>query len=157
MQKFTTYIILLAILVGGLLFLYRFGLSLEDLTKIEAKVLEKKLEQVSSHKGSGRFGLTFKVDISVIKFGVYVGTKDQALYNNLLSKIDTGRIYTFLIDPSVLIDNGINLGVREIKLNDTNIYKESKKFHLFIGIFFTLLGAGGFFIMSKYSRAKNVS
>lgn len=157
MQKFTTYIILLVILGGGLLSLYRFALSSKDFTKIEAKVLDKKLETISTHKGSNRFGVTFKVDISDIKYGVYAGTKNPALDNNLLKQIDTGKIYSFLIDPTVSTDNGINLGIREIDFNGKNIYRESQKFNLFLSVLFTILGAGGLFIINKFKRTKNAS
>lgn len=157
MQKITTYFILLIILGGGLLSLYRVFLSSKDLTNIDAKVLSKKLEVVSTHNQSQRYGLTFEVDNYKDKLGIYLGTKDQASSNQIINRIDTNKIYSFLIDPTVSSDNGINLGVREIKLNDTNVYKESQKFNLFLGIFFTLLGAGGLFIVSKYKRIKNAS
>lgn len=157
MQKFTTYIILFIILGGGLLSLYRFALSSKDLIKIEAKVLEKKMETVSTYKGNNRFGVTFKVDNSENKFGIYAGTKNQSLDNKLLNQIDTGKIYSFLIDPTVSTDNGINLGVREINFNGKNIYRESQKFNLFLGVLFTLLGVGGLFIINKFKRTKNIS
>ena len=157
MQKFTNYIILLLILGGGLLSLYRVLLSSNSLTKIDAKVLAKKLEVVSTHKQSNRYGLTFEIDNYPNKLGIYLGTKDQSSDNQIINIIDTNKIYTFLIDPTVSTDNGIDLGVREINLNGTNVYKESQKFNLFLGIFFTLLGAGGLFIISKYKRTKNAS
>lgn len=157
MQKFTTYIILFIILGGGLLSLYRVFLSSNDLTKIDGKVLSKKIEVVSIHNQSQRYGLTFEVENYKDKLGIYLGTKDQSSSNQILNRIDTNKIYTFLIDPTVSSDNGVNLSVREIKLNDINVYKESQKFNLFLGIFFTLLGAGGFFIVSKYKRTKYAS
>jgi hypothetical protein len=157
MQKFTTYIILFIILGGGLLLLYRVFLSPNDLTKIDAKVLSKKIEVVSTHNQSQRYGLTFEVENFKDKLGIYLGAKDQSSSNQILNRIDTNKIYSFLIDPTVSSDNGVNLGVREIKLNDINVYKESQKFNLFLGIFFTLLGAGGLFIVSKYKRTKNAS
>jgi len=157
MQKFTTYIILFIILGGGLLSLYRVLLSSNNLTKIEAKVLAKKIEVVSTHNQSNRYGLTFEVDNYKYKLGIYLGTKDQSSGNQISNLFDTNKVYTFLVDPTVLTDNGINLGVREIKLNGTNIYKESQKFNLFLGIFFTLLGVGGLFFINKFKRTKNVS
>ena len=157
MQKFTTFTILLIFLAGGLLSLYRIFKSSKGLTKIEAKILEKKIEPVSSYKGSNRYGLTFKVDNSDNKFGIYTGTQDQSSRNGLLNLVDTGKIYSFLMDPTVSTANGINLGVREINFDGKNIYKESQKFNLFFGIFFTLLGAGGLFIINRFKRTKNAS
>ena len=157
MQKFITYIVLITILGGGLFSLYRYTLSSKDFTNIEAKVLEKKTEIVSTHNGSNRFGMTFKLDNSENKFGIYSGTQNQALDNKLFNQIDTGKIYSFLIDPTVSTENGINLGVREINFKGKNIYKESQNFNLILGILFTLLGAGGLFLINKFNRSKNGS
>jgi hypothetical protein len=157
MQKLTTYIILLSILAGGLLSLYRVFLSSNKLTEINAKVLAKRIEVVSTHNQSNRYGLTFEVDNYNDKLGIYLGTKDQSLDTQIMNNFDTNKTYTFLVDPTVSTDNGINLGVREIKLHSATVYKESRKFNLFLGIFFTLLGAGGLLIITKYKRTKNAS
>ncbi len=157
MKIFSTYIILFALLAGGLLSLYRAFQNQNDLTKIEAKVLEKKIEPVSTYKGSNRYGLTFRVDNSGSKLGIYTGTRDQSYESKILSLVDTGETYLFHIDPTVSSDNGINLGVREISLNGTTVYKESKKFNLFLGVTFTLLGAGGLFIINRFKRKRNAS
>jgi hypothetical protein len=86
-----------------------------------------------------------------------LGTKDQSSGNQISNIFETNKVYSFLVDPTVLSDNGINLGVREIKLNGTNIYKESQKFNLFLGIFFTVLGTGGLFVINKFKRIKKAS
>ncbi len=127
------------------------------MTRIDAKVLAKKIEVVSTHNQSNRYGLTFKVDNFQDKLGIYLGTKDQSSDNQIFYLVDTIQVYSFLVDPTVSIKNGINLGVREIKLSGINIYKESQKFNLFLGIFFTLLGSFGFFIIIKLKRRKNAS
>jgi hypothetical protein len=157
MKTFSTYIILYVLLVGGLVSLYRAFLSSNDLTNIKAKVLEKKIEPVSNYKGSNRYGLTLKVDNSDSKLGIYSGTRDQSSEIDFLNLVDTGKTYSFGIDPTVSSENGINLGVRQIALNGRIIYKESKKFNLFLGVFFTLLGGGGIFVINKFKRKKNAS
>ncbi|MBY0476732.1 MAG: hypothetical protein K2Q24_03735 [Chitinophagaceae bacterium] len=157
MQKFTNYIILFVILSAGLLSLYRVFLSSNNLTKIDAKVLAKKIEIISTHNQSNRYGLIFEVDNYKDKLGIYLGTKDQSSGNQISNIFETNKVYSFLVDPTVLSDNGINLGVREIKLNGTNIYKESQKFNLFLGIFFTVLGTGGLFVINKFKRIKKAS
>lgn len=157
MQKFTTYVILFIILGGGLLSLYRVFLSSNNLTMINAKILAKKIEIVSTHNQSNRYGLTFELDNHKDKLGIYLGTKDQSSSNRIPDLVDTNKVYTFLVDPMVSTDNGINLGLREIKLNGISVYKESQKFNLFLGIFFTLLGAGGLLIINKFKRPKNAS
>jgi hypothetical protein len=157
MQKFTTYFILFAILGCGLLSLYRVLISSNSLTKIDARVLTKKIEVVSTHNQSSRYGLILEVDNYKDKPGIYIGTRDQSSNNSILNLVDTNSFYTFLIDPTVSTDNGVNLGVKEIKINDTNIYKEPQKFNLFLGIVFTVLGAGGLLTISKFKRTKSPS
>lgn len=154
MQRFTTYTILILILGAGLMLMYRGCLGTESLKKIEARVLAKKVELVSEHNQTGRYGLTFFIENYSDKLGVYVGTKDQSENNELLRLIDTIRIYTFFIDPTVTADNGINLGVREIKLNDTSIYKESGNLSFIVGLFFTVLSSAGLIIVHKFRRRK---
>jgi hypothetical protein len=44
MQKFTTYIILVSLLAGGLLLVYRSFLSTDDFINIKGIVVEKKLK-----------------------------------------------------------------------------------------------------------------
>ena len=157
MQKFTTYIILFAILGCGLLSLYRVLITKNSLTKIDVTILNKKIEVVSTHKQSSRYALTFEVDNYKDKLGIYIGTKNQSITNQIFNLVDTNNVYTFLLDPTVLADNGINLGVREIKLNAAKIYVEPQKFRLFLGTFFTILGLGGLIVVSKFKRKKNAS
>ncbi len=139
-------------LSAGLLSLYRAYMKSTDFTKIEVKIVEKKIEPVSTYKGSPRYGMTFKTENSATKFGIYIGTNSRPSDNNLFNVIDTTKTYRFFIDPTVSTANGINLGVREIYFNGKRIFKESQKLELFLGIAFTLLGAGGLFIITKFRR-----
>lgn len=132
--------------------MYRGYLGTESLKKIEARVLAKKVELVSEYNQTGRYGLTFIVENYSDKLGVYFGTKEQSENNELLRLIDTIRTFTFFIDPTVLADNGINLGVREIKYNDKSIYKESGNYSFIIGLFFTVLCSAGLIIVHKFRR-----
>lgn len=125
--------------------------------KIDAKVIAKQVEIVSSNNRSNRYGLTFKIDSFQDKLGVYLGTYDQATNDKLITKIDTAGLYTFIVDPTVLAGNGINLGVRAINFKGKTIYKESNKFNLFGGAIFTTLGVIGLFLMSKNKRVNKAS
>lgn len=110
-----------------------------------------------THKQNNRYGLTFSNSNNQDKLGIYLGTYNQASQSHLLSSIDTGSLYTALVDPSVSTINGINLGVKEINLNGKTIFKESNKFNLIGGLIFTTLGLVGHFVIAKYKRNKNAS
>jgi hypothetical protein len=155
MQKFTTYIILISLLAGGLLLVYRSFLSTDDFINIKGMVLEKKIEAVSVSKGSSRYGIVCKIDNYKNKVGVYVGTYEQAKNNRIINLIEVNKVYTFLIDPSVSVNNGTNLGVREIWFSGEVLHKESQNFTLFAGIFFISLCSFALFIIYKANQRKS--
>ena len=119
---------------------------------IDGKVLNKQFEQISTRKGSSRYGLTFTIDNYSSKLGIYAGTAEQLSKNEEIELIDSGNVYTFLIEPTVIEDDGINLGVREIKSLNKTIYKESQNFNLFVGSFFIMLSGIGLYVINKYKR-----
>lgn len=153
MKKGTTYIIIICVLFGGLLSLYRYSLKSNDLTKIDGKLLSKRVEVVSTYKGSSRYGLIFELENAEEKYGIYLGTASQIENSNdLIHLIDTGKTYKLLVDPTVSSSNEIKLGVREIYFNGRQVFKESNSFELFLGIFLTLLSIIGLVLVGKSSR-----
>lgn len=157
MQKFTTYIILFALLACGILLIYRSYLSANDFIQTESRVVKKQIEITSYRKGNPRYGITFQIDDYEDKLGIYFGTLEQARNNVLYNLIEPNKTYTFYIDPTVSSSNGINLGIREIRFKGRAIYKESQKFTLFLGVFLTLLCLVGWFLISKFNRNKKDS
>ncbi len=151
LNKFTPFLIAILFIGLGLLLLYRSVLGTGDLTIIEGKVKDKQVEQISSRKGKAKYGLTFTLDNHSGKLGVFGGS-DRSSSTELAALIDTTQIYQFYIDPTVVASNGIDLGVRQIKLNNTTIYKESTAFNLLGGLFFMLLGGVSLFVLNKYSK-----
>lgn len=154
MQKFTTYIILITLLLCGLLLIYRSFLNSGNFLKIEGRVLKKQIEVVSIRKGNYRYGITFKVDNYNDKLGIYIGQEEEARNNKANNLIEINKSYTFLLDPTVSPTNDINLGIREIRLNGKAILKEQQNFVLFVGIFFTLLCSIALFLIYKFNRSK---
>lgn len=155
MRKGTTYLTIIAVLFGGLLMLYRYSLNSSNLTRVDGKILTKKRESVSTHKGSKRYGLIFEIENAEDKYGMYIGTANHIENtNNLFRLIDTGKIYTLLIDPTVSSRNGLRLGVREIYFDGKLIFKESNRFELVVGIFFTLLGISGLIVLTRANKTK---
>ncbi len=126
-------------LCGGLL-IYRSGISEKDLLTYDGI-----LETAITSSGYGNHGrnyailLEFKDSDKV--FGMYGGTKEQA--NRQLKEMDliSGNHYEILIDETVGKDfDGIYLGIRQIKSNSKEIYKEHKNASFAFGLMFILLG-----------------
>lgn len=154
MHKFTNYIILIAFLGCGILLIYRSSFSTSNFLPIQSRVIKKQIEVTQYRKGNPRYGITFQIDDYENKLGVYMGTEEQARNNVLNNLIEPNKTYTFYIDPTVSSSNGINLGIREIRFKGKAIYKESQKFTLVVGVFFTLICSVGLFLISKFNKHK---
>jgi hypothetical protein len=98
---------------------------------------------------SKSYALTFTITGYRDKIGIYLGTEQQAKADETLRLIDIGKTYIFLLDPTVGTNNGINLGIREIFLNEKSIYKSSSIFNLVVGIFCIMLGSSIAFTVRK--------
>jgi hypothetical protein len=157
MQKVTNYFILLSFIFCGLLLLYRSTLELNDLIKIEGKVLSRNTKIINDEKGRPRYILAIEIEKQDNKLGIYLGTKEQADNEKIVKLIFKDSAYTFFIDPTVSVNNGINLGIRQILYKEKILYKESKKANLIGGIIFTLLGLTGLFVIYNFKRHKNGS
>ena len=124
---------------------------------IESMVINKKIESTTTSKGDRRYSLIFTIDQSFKRIGLLLGTKEQAAKNEIINLIDTSKFYKFYIDPTITINNGIQLGIRQIDDNGKIIFKESNTFNLLGGIFFTLMSIVGLLIVYKFKRRQNCS
>ena len=120
-------------------------------------VINKKIESTTTSKGDRRYSLIFTIDQSFKRIGWLLGTKEQAAKNEIINFIDTSKVYKFYIDPTITINNGIQLGIRQIDDNGKIIFKESNTFNLLGGIFFTLMSIVGLLIVYKFKRRQNCS
>lgn len=136
MQRITTYIILAGVFFSGLLLVYRSAFHVRELQKLEGKVIGKAVETVYEHKGKNYYAATFSLEGQPYKPAIYNGTESQ---HAVMRKVDSGRVYTFLMDPEVATLKGINLGIREIHVGQETIYKESNLSSLIGGIAFCLM------------------
>ncbi len=148
---FSKFIFLIVFLLGALAF-YRSALNSNDLRKIEGIVSDKRIQVVYMRKLHPEYGLTFTIDSLKTRFGIYIGPHDTIAEKKLYSLLEIGRKYTISIDPTVVSNDNINMGVREISILDKQIYKESQRPQRFIGIAFMFLGLIGFYIVGKYGK-----
>jgi hypothetical protein len=158
MQKtFTAYLILMVILILGLVLIYRSLLTTSDWIMIQSKVYRQKIETSSSAKGGIRYALVFDIDKEPNRIGIFLGTSGKSDNNKIFDLVDTAKLYKFYLDPTVIADNGIQLGVRKIEYDGKTIYKESNTFNILGGAILTLLGAVGLFIIYRFKRKQNAS
>jgi hypothetical protein len=134
-------IIFLLLFAGsGSLIIYRTKIPEKKFTPIYGK-----LEKIETKKEFGKYGRNYAILFGIKGveniYGIYGGTKDQAIKKENKMNLNIGDKYTFLIDNSVVntFDN-INLGVRVIKKENKTVYKESVKAEFWFGIIFIITG-----------------
>lgn len=150
MQRITTYIILAAVFFSGLLLVYRSAFEDRKLTKIGGRLIRTQAEAVYEHKGKTYYAITFTLADQTMRPGFYNGT-DQ--HHHILSKADTGVVYTFLMDPSVATAKNVNLGVREIRFGGhIIIYKESNRSSLVAGLSLVMLALIAALLFWQYNK-----
>lgn len=140
---------------GGLLLIYRGQQTIDNLYKFNGTVTNLTIQEFQS----GKSGLAYSLDLGFSEtdkiYGIYLGTKEQADNNNLKSKIEIGKTYTFYIDQTVLPSfDGHTLGICEIRNNEKTIYKDNPKANYIGGSLFLTMGIGTLLILIYADRRK---
>jgi hypothetical protein len=138
----------------GSLLIYRSNISDTDLKKITAIV-----DNVETKHGFGKYGRNYGILLSIKGkenlYGIYGGTKEQALTKEREINLNIGKKYTFLLDNSVMGSYAnINFGVRKIKNGDKTVYEENLKAEFWLGIVFIILGIMSSFIFYYFGKRK---
>ena len=142
---------LLCFSAAGILLLHRSKFNATDLQLIESQI-----NSVDTLGGFGNYGRNYAIILNAEKFGnyygLYAGTKDQALrvLNDL--NIRLGQTYKLYVDPTVVSLNGYNLGIRMIENQDVVIYKENMSVQWIMGITLILMGmfsSSGLYLIAK--------
>lgn len=138
-------IFLLVFFVGiGIILILRANNSENKLTQINGKLINielKKITQPFKLREIDNYSILLNLEETDVLYGIYGGTKKQAINNKKRLNLNLQQEYTFLIDASV--KNGIdntNLGIRVIKKGDTIVFKENMKPYKSFGMFFIIIG-----------------
>lgn len=113
------------------------------------------INEFPSPKSGFRYSLDFGFAETDKVYGIYLGTKDQANNNELKSKIEIGKSYTFYIDQTVTSGwDRHTLGISAIKNNGQSIYQENPKSNYVGGSLFLTMGIGLLIILIYADRRK---
>jgi hypothetical protein len=155
-QNKTTLIFLTIVcILGGLLLIYRRQQPIENLYKFNGTVASLTIQEFSSHKTGSRYSLDFFFSETNKVYGIYFGTKEQADNNDLKSKIEIGKTYTFYVDQTVTPSlNGRILGICEIRSGEKTIYKDNTKANYIGGSLFLAMGFGTLLILIYAGKHK---
>ncbi len=157
MKQNKTTLIFLTILciLGGVFLIYRGQQTIDNLYKFNGTVSSFTIQEFQSGKSGLAYSLNFGFSHTDKIYGIYLGTKKQAFNNNLKSKIEIGKTYTFYLDQSVLPNfEGHTLGIREIRNNGQTIYKDNPKANYIGGMLFLTMGLGTLLILIYTERRK---
>ncbi len=127
------------------------------MTVIKGKVISKEL----THYYSGYYRknrhdiLLFEIESIDDKIAINYFSESEAKSDIAFSKVDTGKVYQFYLDPSYPNVNSRNNGVSIIDYEGIEIYRKNNSMNLYAGIFFVLLGVALTYFGIKYSRPKS--
>ena len=139
-------------LLLGLLSIYRATLKTSQLTMITGKVISKKINYERGARGGLDYYLAFQLADWRDKIAINLGTKSQAEEDPAFHLIDTGKVYTFFMDPTVPTINGENWGIDKIDYNNIEIYKTSNNLNLYGGTFLSILSLVLIILMLKHKE-----
>lgn len=145
-------------ILGGLLLIYRGQQTIDNLYKFNGTVTNLTIQEFQSGKSGLAYSLDFGFSETDKIYGIYLGTKEQADNNNLQSKIEIGKTYTFYAEQTVIPSfDGHTLGIREIRNNEQIIYKDNPKANFIGGSLILTMGVGSLLILIYADRRnKNV-
>jgi len=154
-NRTTLILITIVCILGGLLLIYRGQQTIDKLNKFNGTVTNLTIQEFQS----GKSGLAYSLDFSFVEtdkvYGIYLGTKEQADNNDLKSKIEIGKNYSFYLDQTVSPSiDGHTLGIREIRNNEEVIYQENPKANYIGGTIFLTMGIGALLILIYADRRK---
>jgi hypothetical protein len=142
-------------ILGGLFLIYRGQQTIDNFYKFSGTVTNLTIQEFLSHKTGYRYSLDLAFSETEKVYGIYLGTKEQADNNDLKSKIEIGKTYTFYIDQTVSPSlDGHTLGIREIRNNGQVIYQDNPKANYIGGSLFLTMGIGTLLILIYERRRK---
>jgi hypothetical protein len=154
-NRTTLIFTIIVFILGGLLLIFRGQQSIDNLYKFNGTVTSMTINEFPSPKSGFRCSLDFGFAETDKVYGIYLGTKDQANNNELKSKIEIGKSYTFYIDQTVASGwDRQSLGIGAIKNNGQTIYQENPKANYVGGSLFLTMGIGLLFILIYADRRK---
>lgn len=154
-----TSIFFLCFFIGiGTFIIYRASIPENKLTPLSGTLksieLKENLNPLNKREVKN-YSILLNLDGIPDVYGIYGGTREQALKKKKLLNLNLHKKYTLLIDGSVV--NGFdqtNLGIRVIKSGEKIIFKENRKSDVYFGIIFIAMGVVSSLLFYGFARRK---
>ena len=112
------------------------------------KVLWKEIVRIQNVKGSS-YTLAIKIDSLPYYLGVHYWSKSEAYNSKVIDSIKIGQTYTFYLNPTFPISDGLNSGVSKITNGEQIEFEEPEKGNNLMAIFLIVSGLGGVFLVAR--------
>ncbi|MDB5231287.1 MAG: hypothetical protein JWN76_2092 [Chitinophagaceae bacterium] len=133
-------------LLTGLLSLYRASLKTSDLTVIKGKVKSKNIFFYNSR--GARYRLSFDIEGRKEPLALNLGGRRDSQKDSTIYKVDTGKIYTFFLDPTVPHGKK-SCPVSRIEYNGKLVYQSSNKLNIWGGSIITLMSLAAIILVYR--------
>lgn len=158
--KIYSFILFLLFVTCGTLLIHRRNLSESELHQINGNVIHTEIKKGFVNlgpTGPRNYALIIEIENQDSFYGIYAGTKDQALAKKNEIVLSSKNKYSFFIDPTTGKSHNVNLGIRKIKLGDKVIYQENMKPHVVFGVVLIILGvlSAVFFVYLERKKVKS--
>ncbi len=111
----------------GVYMIYKDSVGFNNMTKIQGKILDKRTVGYSTTRrigGGYHYSLAIKTNTVNYQIGIPLGDYFDKAYSDSISNLfDTGKFYTFYVNPLILSDNGLWDGVDKVEYNNKIIYQ----------------------------------
>ncbi len=141
---------------AGIMLIHRGSLNISQMNKIEGTVFSKE-QGVKYGYRSAAYYLSFGIKEMPVHLAISYVSKSAIYSDSTFNLIDTGKTYTFYVDPTFPIADNRIMGIAEINYNGKIIYERSKKINLYAGVFFCLLSVTGGIVIYKYRNKTEIS
>jgi|GEM_PF-4763956 len=112
------------------------------------KLLSKEIVRIQNANGSS-YTLAIKINSLPYYLGVHYWSKSEAYNSKIIDSIKIGQTYTFYLNPTFPISDGLNSGVSKITNGEQIVFEEPEKENNLIAIFLIVSGLGGVFLVAR--------
>jgi hypothetical protein len=128
--------------------LHRGTIKFADMQRFAGKVLSKEIVAIQTRKGVS-YALAIKIDVLPYYLGVHYWSKSDAYNSKVIDSIKIGQSYTFYLNPTFPISNGLNSGISKITNDEKTIFVEPEKGNNILASFLLISGSFGIFYAIK--------
>ncbi|HTC01219.1 MAG TPA: hypothetical protein VK705_11115 [Ferruginibacter sp.] len=109
--------------------------------KVTGTIISKEIHESHSLKGHASFAISIQTDMLPYRLGIQEGTSRRDAYDDSMNTIlENGKIYTFYINPTYPIIDGVIDRVSRVDYNGRILYRHPEVFNIIFSCAMILVG-----------------